>query len=549
LAGLGPKKGGVGVVGNFVRADDVVLNDQASAPSVTNLVERNARDHRDRLAFSFEGRETSFAEQNDLVGKIAAALVADGVKEGDRIVYLGKNIDRYFFLLFAAARIGAVMVPVGWRLAPAEIEYIVNDTDAALLFTDASLFEIGEAVAPRLPHIRKVIPLEPVNDRDDFDLWIAQSNGVTVPSSDSPERPFLQLYTSGTTGRPKGVVLNARNLFQIRIDCAAGGVDWDKWGDNEVALIAMPIAHIGGTGYGLMTLYHAATGVIKREFSPEIILDAIRRERVSKLFVVPTALQIMIRHPDARKTDYSRIRHVLYGSSPMPLPLLREALEVMGVGLVQQYGMTETAGTVVALDAGDHDPQGNERMKSAGRPLPGVAIRIVDAEGVEQPTGMVGEVLIRSRSNMVGYWKMPEETRQAMDAEGWLRTGDAGYLDEDGYLFICDRIKDMICSGGENVYPAEVESVIMGHSDVAEASVIGVPDPKWGEAVKAVVVARNGHEINADELLAFCRTKLAGFKVPKSVDVIAALPRNAAGKVLKKELRAPYWQGRERQVN
>ncbi|MET3473436.1 long-chain acyl-CoA synthetase [Novosphingobium sp. 1529] len=522
----------------------------AVAPAITDLVERHARENPDRMAFSFEGVTTTFAEQRAIVERTATALLAQGVQEGDRIVYLGKNIDRYFFLLFAAARIGAVMVPVGWRLAPAEIAYVANDADAVLFFTDGPLFETAMALHPQLPTVRQVIPLEPVEGQQDFAAWIAASADLPVaPSTDRADRAFLQLYTSGTTGRPKGVILNARNLFQIRLDCARAKVDWDHWNGDDVALIAMPVAHIGGTGYGLMSLYHGAGGQVKREFSPEIVLHAIRRERVSKLFIVPTALRIMIRHPDARQTDYSRIRHILYGASPMPLALMREALEVIGAGLVQNYGMTETAGTVVALDAADHDPRGTERMKSAGRPLPGVELRIVDQAGAAQPVGTVGEIEVRSSANMMGYWKQPEATAKTLSADGWLRTGDAGYLDADGYLFICDRIKDMICSGGENVYPAEVEAVLAEYPAVAEAAVIGVPDPVWGEAVKAVVVARTGQAIDPGHLIAHCRVHLAGFKTPKSIDIVDALPRNATGKVIKTELRAQYWQGYQRQVN
>jgi acyl-CoA synthetase (AMP-forming)/AMP-acid ligase II len=233
----------------------------------------------------------------------------------------------------------------------------------------------------------------------------------------------------------------------------------------------------------------------------------------------------------------------------MPLALLREALDVIGAGLVQQYGMTETAGTIVALGADDHDPQGNDRMRSAGRALPGVEIRIAGEDGQALSPGTVGEILVRSSANMVGYWKLPDATAQAIDGEGWLHTGDAGYLDDEGYLFICDRIKDMICSGGENIYPAEVEAILCEHAAVGEAAVIGVPDAKWGEAVKAIIVPRDGHVVDPDELLRHCRTRLAGFKLPKSIDVVADLPRNATGKIQKKNLRAPYWEGRDRQVN
>jgi long-chain acyl-CoA synthetase len=294
---------------------------------------------------------------------------------------------------------------------------------------------------------------------------------------------------------------------------------------------------------------NGAKGVIAREFDPFKVLDFIEKDRISKMFMVPAALQIVVRQPRARQVDYRRLKYILYGASPIPLDLLRECIEVFGCGFCQQYGMTETTGTIVYLPPEDHDPAGNQRMRSAGLPLPGVEIRILDESGNPLPPNTVGEVATRSHSNMRGYWKLDEATAAAMDADGWLRTGDAGYLDADGYLFIHDRVKDMIISGGENVYPAEVESAVYGHPDVAEVAVIGVPDEKWGEAVKAVVVPKPGATIDPADIIAFARTRIAAFKVPKSVDVIAALPRNASGKILRRELREPYWAGHTRRVN
>ncbi|MDO9368487.1 MAG: fatty acid--CoA ligase [Sphingopyxis sp.] len=521
-----------------------------SIPTVSELIARRAEAAPDRTALKFEGDGLSYAGLAEMVKRTAAALHADGIRGGHHIAYLGKNDPAYFVLLYAAARLGAVMVPIGWRLAEPEIEYILADTGAALLFSDAEMAQKAASVARRLPLVPKVVALPGGGGAAGLADYIGQAGAEhDAPPTDGPDTVFLQLYTSGTTGRPKGVMLTARNIFAMRVRCAEADVDWDQWGDDEVALIAMPVSHIGGTGYGLMALYHGASGLVVREFSPEIVLESIRDERVSKFFIVPTALQILVRHPDARTTDFSRVRHILYGASPMPLPLLKEAIEVIGAGLVQQYGMTETAGTVVALGSEDHDPLGNPRMTSAGKALPGVEIRIVDDGGATLPTGEIGEIQVRSDANMHGYWNLPEATAHTVDAENWLRTGDAGYLDDDGYLFICDRVKDMVVSGGENVYPAEVEAVLYGHPSVAEAAVIGVPDAKWGEAVKAVIVPKAGCMIDEAELIAFARASLAAFKAPKSIDVVAALPRNASGKVLKKDLREPYWQGFDRRVN
>lgn len=324
---------------------------------------------------------------------------------------------------------------------------------------------------------------------------------------------------------------------------------WNQWAPEDISLVAMPVGHIGGTGWGIVGLVNGAKGVVAREFDPFKVLDYIEHERVSKMFMVPAALQIVVRQPRAREVDYSRLKYILYGASPIPLDLLRECMEVFGCGFVQQYGMTETCGTIVYLPPEDHDPTGNARMRAAGLPMPGVELKVVNEAGEALPPNTVGEVAVRSVSNMAGYWRLPEATAATVAADGWLRTGDAGYLDEDGYLFIHDRVKDMIISGAENIYPAEVESAVYGHPDVAEVAVIGVPDEKWGESVKAIVAPKPGTSPDPDDIIAFARTRIAGFKAPKSVDFIDALPRNASGKILRRELREPYWAGRTRRVN
>jgi len=255
-----------------------------------------------------------------------------------------------------------------------------------------------------------------------------------------------------------------------------------------------------------------------------------------------------VRQPRARQVEYSRMKYILYGASPIPLDLLRECMKVFGCGFCQQYGMTETCGTIVYLPPEDHDPAGNPRMRAAGLPMPGVQIQIMGEDGQVLPPGAVGEVAIRSVANMVGSWKLDEATKATVGADGWLRSGDAGYLDEDGYLYIHDRVKDMIISGAENIYPAEVESAVYGHPHVAEVAVIGVPDDKWGEAVKAIVAPKPGVTPDAEDIIAFARTRIAAFKAPKTVDFIEALPRNASGKILRRELREPYWAGTGRSI-
>jgi fatty-acyl-CoA synthase len=298
-----------------------------------------------------------------------------------------------------------------------------------------------------------------------------------------------------------------------------------------------------------MALSAGLPGVVLAEFDPPKVFDAVENRGVTRFFIVPAALQMLLNHPDCAKTDFSRLKYILYGAAPIPLELLRQCIAMFGAGFIQAYGMTETTGTICMLPPEDHSVEGNTRMRSAGKPLPGVEIEVRGAGGTALAQGEIGELYTRSTSNMLGYWKLPEATASTMSADGWVATGDVGYLDEDGYVYIYDRAKDMIISGGENVYPAEVESGIYGHPDVLEVAVIGVPDDKWGEAVKAVCVPKPGVTIDPDSVISYARERLASFKVPKTIDVIPALPRNASGKILRRELREPYWAGRERQVN
>ncbi len=513
-----------------------------------------ARYHREvrpqAVALEFEGRATSYADFDRNTDRVAAALLAEGLTKGDRIAYVGKNSDHYFELLFGAAKAGVVLAPIGWRLAAPEIAYILGDAEARMVFVGPELMAHVQFVAELVLDQPMVIAMEPGPDGYPcFTSWRDEARDAVPAARVTPADIAVQLYTSGTTGRPKGAMLTHSNILATRKLAAQADMDWNRWGPDDVSLVAMPVAHIGGTGWGVVGLINGAKGVVAREFDPTKVLDFIERDRVSKMFMVPAALQIVVRQPRARQVDYSRLTHILYGAAPIPLDLLRECIAVFGCGFVQQYGMTETTGTVVYLPPQDHDPAGNPRMRSAGLPMPGAELKILGEDGQALGPNQVGEVAIRSPANMAGYWKLPEATADTIGQDGWLRTGDAGYLDEDGYLFIHDRVKDMIISGGENIYPAEVESAVYGHQHVAEVAVIGVPDDTWGEAVKAVVVLKPDAPRDPADIIAFARTRIAGFKAPKTIDFIEALPRNASGKILRRELREPYWVGRERRVN
>ena len=519
-----------------------------------DLVREHARVQGAAAAFVFDGEETSFAALDAGSNRAANGLAALGVRKGDRIAFLGKNHPLYFELLLAAAKLGAVMTPVNWRLAPPEVAFIVGDCQARVLFA-------GEGFGALLAKIRADIPLvETVFgvEADDPDLPDYRNWRDGFPASDpavkvGPEDDALQLYTSGTTGRPKGAVMTHGSILSSRHrpEPDADEVelrDWQKPIPGEVTLLAMPTFHISGTGTGIGTIASGTCSIVLPEYDPAKALELIETYNISKIFLVPAAIQILLNHPRVGEVDFSRLKFITYGASPIPLDLMKAAMERFGCGFVQMYGMTETSGTIVTLDPEDHVPEGSARMRSVGKALPGVEIKIIDPEGHEVPANTVGEIATRSSKNMRGYWNLPEATAATIDADGWLRTGDAGTLDDDGYLFIRDRVKDMIISGGENVYPAEVENAIYSHPKVADVAVIGVPDAKWGEAVKACVVVKPGEVLSEAEVIAHAREHIAAYKSPKSVDFIAVLPRNPSGKVLRRELRAPYWEGQERQV-
>jgi acyl-CoA synthetase (AMP-forming)/AMP-acid ligase II len=525
------------------------MSDLQQPANLAEVVRARGKARGHSIAYEFEGHQTSFAQFDILTNRVANALIADGIKPRERIAYLGKNSDVYFELLLGAMKANVVMAPVNWRLAGPEIAFIVEDCRASALFVGPEFLTQVERIKAQLPSVRKFIATEASAPG-----WLNYTAWRDTQSGEDPNVPIsrqdvaIQLYTSGTTGKPKGAMLSHANFLNLVEAGKDQKPDWNRWTEDDVSLVAMPVFHIGGSGWGVLGFYHGAKGVIAREFDPTKVLDFFEHSGITKLFMVPAAMQFVVRQPRARQVDFSRLKYMLYGASPIPAALLKECIEVFGCGFVQMYGMTETTGTIVALPPEDHI-EGLDRMRSAGKALPGVELAILDANGNKLPPGEVGEIATRSGSNMAGYWNLPEATAKTLDSDGWLRTGDAGYLDKDGYLYIHDRIKDMIISGGENIYPAEVESAICDHPDVAEAAVIGVPDEKWGEAVKAIVVMKPGRKATASDIMNFSRERIAGFKTPKSVEFIDALPRNASGKILRRHLRDPYWVGKDRQVN
>lgn len=521
------------------------------AQSFCDIVDEHARVQGDVTAFTFGDEAISFAALNEGANRVANGLAALGIAPGDRVAFLGKNHPLYFEALLGAARMGAVMTPVNWRLAPPEVAYILGNCEARAVFVGEGFGPSLEAARAEAPHVAHIIGIDaPDCGGMDYRTWRDGQPATPPAHRVKPEDDALQLYTSGTTGKPKGAVMTHGSILSSRDASTQGEMrQWQEPVPGDVTLLAMPCFHISGTGTGIGTMVAGTNAIVLPEYDPTQALDLIQNFNISKIFLVPAAIQILLNHPRVDEVDFSRLKYVTYGASPIPLELMREAMRVMGCGFVQMYGMTETSGTIVALDPEDHVPEGSPKMRSVGKPLPGVEVKIIDEAGNEVPAGTVGEIATRSSKNMRGYWNNPEATAATIDAEGWLRTGDAGYFDEDGYLYIHDRVKDMIISGGENVYPAEVENALYSHPKVADVAVIGVPDAKWGEAVKACVVAKPGEELTEAELIAHARQHIAGYKCPKSIDFITALPRNPSGKILRRELRAPYWAGKDRAVN
>lgn len=523
-----------------------------AAESFCDVVREHAATQPEVIAFTYGSDDISFADIDAGADRVAGGLIALGVQPGDRVAFLGKNHPLYFEAFLGANRIGAVMTPVNWRLAAPEVAYILDNCQAQVVFVGEGFADLLTAIRADCPRVSQVIGI----DAHDFAGTDYRTWRDGFPATPPAHRvragdDALQLYTSGTTGKPKGAVITHGALLSSR-DATASGEALRSWQEpipGDVTLLAMPCFHISGTGSGIGTLVAGTNAIVLPEYDPTKALELIQNYNISKIFLVPAAIQILLNHPGVAETDFSRLKYVTYGASPIPLELMREAMRVMGCGFVQMYGMTETSGTIVALDPEDHVPEGSPRMRSVGKPLAGVEIKVIDEAGNPVPAGTVGEIATRSNKNMRGYWNNDEATAATVDAEGWLRTGDAGYLDEDGYLYIHDRVKDMIISGGENVYPAEVENALYSHPAVADVAVIGVPDAKWGEAVKACVVLKPGEHLSEADLIAHARTLIAGYKCPKTVDFIPALPRNPSGKILRRELRAPYWVGKDRAVN
>ena len=503
----------------------------------------------DAPALALGDRTMSWGELYERARRVATGLAASGVGSQDRVAFLDKNGVEHFEVAYGAALGNAVCVDVNWRLAPPEAAFIINDCEAKMLVVGPDFVSVLDAIGDELIHDPLVLVIGGHGEHRDYDDWVAAHADQDPHTPSTSDDVAIQLYSSGTTGRPKGVMLSNDNVIGL---LPVGGELWEMTPDS-VVLVAMPLFHIGGSGWATVAHFIGARLEILREIDFAELVRLFSTRGVTHAFVVPAVLQFMQLVPGVADADFSSLQVIVYGASPISEEVLAASIKLLGCKFFQVYGLTETTGAITHLPPSDHDLGGTtaHRLRSCGLAGPGVELRIVDVvtgADIVEPE-VPGEILVRGQQVMKGYWNNPDATREAIDDDGWFRSGDIGYLDVDGYLYIHDRLKDMIVSGGENIYPAEVENVLMSHESIADVAVVGVPSEKWGESPKAIVVLQPGADADPEGIIAFARERLARYKCPTSVDFTDVLPRNPSGKILKKDLRAPYWEGRTRQVS
>ena len=483
-----------------------------------------------------DGYSWTYKQLDRIANRVANQLLADGLAPQERVAYLGKNSPEFFFCLFGAAKANCVTVAVNWRLSSTEIAYILHDCDCRLLFVDSE--SLPQLAGISLPSMRRIVvvgtaPLETLS----FSQWVDSAPDHDPVAPCDPADTAMQIYTSGTTGRPKGVELTHANVLH----CVGTTYATMKLDEQARVLMFLPLFHIGGSGWSLVALYHGAAVILLRELDLDLVLRMIEQHKITHAPLVPTVIRSLLQHPGVSTTDFSSLRVVAYGASPNSESDLRQAIQVFRCGLYGSYGLSECAGSATLLLPDDHDLDGPRRhlMRSCGRLAPNHECRIISLDTLtDLPEGEVGEIWLRGPQVMRRYWKDPTATADVILPGGWLRTGDAGYLKE-GYLYIKDRVKDMIISGGENVYPAEVENVLMKHDKIIDCAVIGVPSERWGETVKAIVRASDPI-LSETDVIKFCRNQIAHYKCPTSVVFVGAIPRSTSGKILKMELRKQF---------
>jgi acyl-CoA synthetase (AMP-forming)/AMP-acid ligase II len=518
-----------------------MLASQTPVRTMRDVVERNARLHGDDLHLVFGERRSTFAQYASRAMRLAGALYVAGLRSQDRISILAMNCPEYLEAYGVSEVAPYILAPINYRLASPEIVYIVGDASPRVLFFERQYEPIIDALRGQLRSVERYVCIggSAPDWASDYETFLMSGSVEGPPLQPSPADVTAIMYTSGTTGRPKGAMITHEAMIAL-CECWSYELAADL-GDR--ILLSMPFFHIGARSQGGAVTYRGGSLVVHRAFDAVEIVKTVERERITQLHLAPTLLQAVLDLPDIDRYDLSSLKTLNYAAAPMPLTVLKRAMKRFGPILINGYGQTEGAGTT--LRKYYHRPEGTEkdlkRLTSIGQPVLSTSVRIVDEHDIEVPAGTIGEICLRSPQNMAGYWNNGVASAEALRG-GWLHTGDMGYADADGFIYLADRKKDMIVSGGENVYSREVEEALMAHPSVADAAVIGVPDERWGEAVKAVVVLKGGAAVSAEILTHHCRTLIAGYKCPKSIEFLADLPRLPSGKVSKLALRERYRQ-------
>ncbi|OAO00759.1 hypothetical protein A8B75_17805 [Sphingomonadales bacterium EhC05] len=493
-----------------------------------------SRSDPDRIMFKLQDRNVSFAEFDQLANQAAHFLLNQGAQPDQLIAFMGQNSLDFYLAFFGCTRTRAGLVVLNWRLAAPELAQQILDSESKVVIVERSQEALWTAAADLLDQ-----PPRPIwfDEADSFEAMIAEQSADPVDVTISEDDTAFQLYTSGTTGKPKGVMLSHRGTNMMRL--SEHFEPAYHWESDDSFINALPNFHLLHLGITLQCLYNGVSITIVRQFDPALVLQTITKQQPTLLTLTPTMLQMLLDHPDAATTDFSSLRLTLYAGSPISLGLIKRAIATMPGKFMQFYGSTEAGGASSILRPDEHDLEDEAKLQSCGRPLPLIDFRIVDPEGNEITDGEPGELLIRQPAITKGYWRQPDTTASVLE-NGWYRSGDIVRRDDEGLYYIVDRAKDMIVSGGENIYSAEIENVLSVHPTVASVAVIGVPHERWGEAVKAVIIAQEGGA-DEGELMAWCRERLAAYKVPKSVDFVDSFPLVPSGKVSKKDLRKKYW--------
>jgi acyl-CoA synthetase (AMP-forming)/AMP-acid ligase II len=515
--------------------------------SLQGMIQRAVRLNPNGTATRYNNRQHSWSEVGDRIARLAGALRSFGFEDGDQIALLSLNSDRYYETTFAVSWAGYCVVPLNTRWALPENSYAVQDSESrAIIFDDAFTDQTQQLMADV-----EALEIAIYAGEGECPEWavsyeaLIESNEPATASNRGDGDMAGIFYTGGTTGFPKGVMQSHLAIWAS----AMGALPHFSMTQESVYLHVAPMFHMADFAGSMGVTLCCATNVMLQSFDPGQVLRTLSEEKISHSLMVPAMIKMVLNHPDVTSADVSSLKVLMYGASPMPAATLEYCMSVWpNVNLVQAYGQTEMAPVLTTLSSADHR-EGGERLKSAGRPTAVVELRIVDEQGQDLPRGESGEISAKGPNAMIGYWKKPEETAKAM-IDGWVLTGDAGYFDEDGYLFIVDRVKDMVVTGGENVFTTEVENAVISHDAIMDVAVIGIPHAEWGEAVHAIVVVHEGQSVTEEELITHCRELIAGYKLPKSVTFRGEpLPLSGAGKVLKTDLRKPFWEGRDRQVN